>query len=258
MAGDILPRFRISTKIGFFPRPGGAEHSLDPSRLRLALEQTAKDLRRAPDTVLLHNPERTLSRLSEARARDCLAQACAVLSEGVRRGLCESWGFSSWNPRPLPDLIDSGVPTPSVLMIRAGLLVGIDSLDAADTLADRWNLPTLRRWGMSPFGGSTRDPIWKAVNPRVFLQESGRNYSSVQAAFRASYYLPYVGAVVVGSDDTTHLRELITSLDGVVNEAAVEHYRKMLRERVRQRDSRSSARSLLVSRRAGSSKGSSS
>jgi aryl-alcohol dehydrogenase-like predicted oxidoreductase len=61
LGSGLLDRCSLSTKIGFFPRHDGtAEHSLDAARLRQALEQTNRDLRRAPDLVFLHNPERSL------------------------------------------------------------------------------------------------------------------------------------------------------------------------------------------------------
>ncbi|HWR49332.1 MAG TPA: hypothetical protein VN327_17240, partial [Pseudonocardiaceae bacterium] len=62
-AGDLLPEFMISTKVGFFPGSARAEHSLDPRRLRQAVEESVEDLCRPPDVVLLHNPERTLAAL---------------------------------------------------------------------------------------------------------------------------------------------------------------------------------------------------
>jgi aryl-alcohol dehydrogenase-like predicted oxidoreductase len=76
IAGDLLGRFEISTKVGYFPDG----HDLDPARLRQAVEQAAADLGRIPDTVLLHNPEhspeqvpRAAEILAAARTKDCAA-----------------------------------------------------------------------------------------------------------------------------------------------------------------------------------------
>jgi aryl-alcohol dehydrogenase-like predicted oxidoreductase len=76
-AGDLLPKFTISTKVGYFRRPGRAEHSLDPLRLRAAMEQAARDLGREPDLVFLHNPEHSLHE-TVPHSRDALTRACTA------------------------------------------------------------------------------------------------------------------------------------------------------------------------------------
>ncbi|WP_079181091.1 aldo/keto reductase [Streptomyces sp. CB00316] len=125
-ATDLLPKFALSTKVGFFPGAGGAEHSLDPSRLRLAIEKAAQELGREPDTVLLHNPERSLTGLSPADGHALLGSACTALVDAAREGLCRTWGVSSWDTRPLGMVGVDDLPSPDVLMVRAGFLVGID------------------------------------------------------------------------------------------------------------------------------------
>lgn len=230
MAGDLLPKFKVSTKVGYFPASGGSEHSLDPDRLRAAVEQAARDLGREPDLVLLHNPEQSLAQLPEASRSDVLTRACAVLEDATARGVCGSWGISSWDPRPLAALGD--LPQPDVLMVRAGLLVGVDILEAADILAERWRRSAV--WGMSPFGGSTAEPVWERFDPRIFMRDTQRG-TLAQAAFRAAYRLPAVDAVAVGTDDLDHLRELVCSLDDEVHDETVSQYRRLLRDR-RQED----------------------
>jgi aryl-alcohol dehydrogenase-like predicted oxidoreductase len=227
VAGDLLPKFKVSTKIGYFPAAGGSEHSLEPDRLRTAVEQAARDLRREPDLVFLHNPEQTLAQFPEASANDALAGACSVLENATAQGICGSWGISSWDPRPLTAL--EGLPQPDVLMVRAGLLVGVDILEATDLLAERWRRSTV--WGMSPFGGSTAESVWKRFDPRIFMRNP-QCASPVQAAFRAAYSLPAVNAVAVGTDDLDHLRELVCSLDDVeVDDEILRQYRGLLRDR---------------------------
>ncbi|MFK8909432.1 hypothetical protein [Streptomyces sp. YS-3] len=81
-AGDLLPNFSLSTKVGFFP--GG--HSLDPARLRTAVEQAVKDLGREPDLVFLHNPEHSASDTGR------LGPACAALADTAR--------VNGWIPSP--------------------------------------------------------------------------------------------------------------------------------------------------------------
>ncbi|MFF8971530.1 aldo/keto reductase [Streptomyces sp. NPDC014995] len=230
-AGDLMPKFTISTKVGYFRRPGRAEHSLDPLRLRAAIEQTVRDLGREPDLVFLHNPEHSLHETAR-HSRDALARACTALEDATARGLCGAWGIASWDPTRLSGLIQTSVPRPSVLMVRAGLLVGARTLDAADALSAAWRLDDGMVWGMSPFGGSTNTPVWDRVDPRVFLRD-GANSSRVQAAFRAAYLLPQVGTVAVGTNEPTHLSELISALACEVDERAIDEYRSLLRDHVR-------------------------
>ncbi|MFG2489882.1 aldo/keto reductase [Streptomyces caniferus] len=230
-AGDLLPKFTVSTKVGYFPGPDGAEHSLDPVRLHAAVEQAAGDLGREPDLVFLHNPEHSL-REAAPHNQDALVQACAALDAAVAKGLCAAWGVASWDPLPLLSLIDTTVPRPAVLMVRAGLLVGARTLDAADALTEAWGLESGKVWGMSPFGGSTSTPVWDRVDPRVFLRDGSR-LSRVQAAFRTAYHLPRVGSVAVGTDGPAHLGELVGALAAGVDERTVQEYRRLLRDRSR-------------------------
>ncbi|WP_093662330.1 aldo/keto reductase [Streptomyces wuyuanensis] len=230
IGSDLLPHFTVSTKVGYFPGPNRAEHSLEPTRLRSALEQTNRDLGRPPDLVFLHNPEHSL-RVPDHRPGDMLAQACATLAEAAANGMCKAWGIASWDPSRLPGLIDKSMPTPSVLMVRAGLLVGISTLEAAGAAADAWGLNSQARWGMSPFGGNARNPVWGRTDPRLFLKPADSEPSTAQAAFRTAYSLPRVSTIAVGSDDPAHLSELLDALDLPLNAHAVDAYRKLLRDR---------------------------
>ncbi|MFJ8860529.1 aldo/keto reductase [Streptomyces sp. NPDC102451] len=215
VAGDLLQKFSVSTKVGYFP----GEHSLAPAWLRTGVERASKDLGREPDTVLLHNPEH-----SHPDA-ETLAQACAILADAAQRGLCGQWGVSSWDPRPLVDL---DVPRPDVLMVRSGLLVGAGVLEAAEALVTRWRPSQV--WGMSPFGGSTTEAVWDKFDPRIFLRRSSPA-TRAQAAFRSAYGLPRVDAVAVGTDNVDHLRELIGALAYEVDDQVVREYRQLLQAR---------------------------
>ncbi|MEV0281748.1 aldo/keto reductase [Streptomyces sp. NPDC050610] len=227
---DLLPEFGISTKVGFFPGgSGGAEHSLAPERLRAAVEQSARELGREPDTVLLHNPERALHHRPPEHGHELLAAACAALARARADGLCRSWGIATWNPAPLLAAYGRDLPVLPVLMVRAGLLVGIATLDAADALTKRWR-PTAR-WGMSPFGGDAGAPVWQRVAAHAFLQDPSASMSPAAAAFRAAYRLPEVSAIAVGTTNPEHLRDLHAALRIPVEDAAVAHYRSLLRER---------------------------
>jgi pyridoxine 4-dehydrogenase len=169
--------------------------------------------------VFLHNPEHSASDTGR------LGPACAALADTARAGLCRSWGVSTWDPRPL---VDCDVPCPDVLMVRAGLLVGVDALEAAETLATRWRPSQL--WGMSPFGGSTAQEVWERFDPGVFLRGSA-SVTKAQAAFRSAYGLPRVDAVAVGTDNVDHLRELTQALTYEVDENVGKEYRQLLKAR---------------------------
>lgn len=229
-ARDLLPEFDLATKVGFFPGTGRAFHSLDPSRLTRAIEQSVTDLGRAPDAVLLHNPERSLACLPLGQAREQLADACRALADAAAEGMCRSWGIATWDPRPLVGLVRDDVPAPDVLMVRAGLLVGRSALEAGQALAARFALPYARVRGMSPFGGSADSPVWNTIDPRIFLVD-GKAASRLQAAFRVAYHLPEVGALAVGTDDPAHLRSLVDVLPAEIDEAKVARYIRLLRER---------------------------
>ncbi|MFD9107042.1 aldo/keto reductase [Streptomyces bottropensis] len=227
----LLHHFKLSTKVGFFPGLGAVEHSLDPVRLRRALEQTNRELGRPPDLVFLHNPERSLSKAAPENAVDALAKACSAMDAAEADGLCGAWGVSTWDPSGLINAVHDTVPKPAVLMIRCGLLVGVHTLDAAESLAERWDDGSTAMWGMSPFGGNASDPVWSKFDARVFLSEPSARLSQVQAAFRAAYHLPQVSAVAVGTDDPLHLRELVDATPYEVDDQAVLHYRSLLLDR---------------------------
>ncbi|WP_250402334.1 aldo/keto reductase [Streptomyces cellostaticus] len=229
VAGDLLPKFHLSTKVGYFPGISGAEHSLAPERLHNSVEEAARALGREPDLVFLHNPEHSLTP-GTAQSSEALAEACAALASATSRGLCAAWGIATWDPTALPPLVDASAPNPSTLMVRAGLLVGVGTLDAAEALMEAWGLGTGAMWGMSPFGGSIKAPVWARVDSRVFLRDGG-GYSRAQAAFRVAYQLPSVGAVAVGTDEPAHLGELVGALAAVPDEQAVAEYRTLLRDR---------------------------
>ncbi|MEU6299641.1 aldo/keto reductase [Streptomyces erythrochromogenes] len=225
-AADLLPRFTVSTKVGFFPSAGSAEHSLDPVRLRLAIERAARELGREPDTVLLHNPERSLTGLSPADGHALLGSACTALVDAAREGLCRTWGVSSWDIRPLGMVRVDDLPSPDVLMVRAGFLVGIDLLDTAAVLRSVWQAG--ETWGMSPFGGGN-GKVWGNFDPRPFLRAPHDGLSRVQAAFRSAFHLPSAAAVAVGTDNPGHLAELVQALGAEVDTTAVSQYLSALR-----------------------------
>ncbi|MGH3813537.1 MAG: aldo/keto reductase [Pseudonocardiaceae bacterium] len=230
-AGDLLGQFTISTKVGFFPSSRGPEHCLDPARLRQAVHQSVQDMGAKPEVVLLHNPEQTLGELAPEQDHDSWAAACTALDDMATAGWCRSWGVACWDPRPVLTVLDRGLPTPALVMVRVGLLVRAEILDASDKLATWWGLDAHARWGMSPYGGQATHPVWNEVDARQFLQES-QDCSPIPAAFRVAYELPRVGRVAVSTSSSKHLAELVaaTVLDTDGNRIA--RYRALLRAKV--------------------------
>ena len=229
VVGDLLPQFRISTKVGFFSGAAGTLHSLDPSRLRSAIWQSVDDLGVRPKTIFLHSPERTLAGMDLTRGSDVLAAACFVLAEAAAFGLCDSWGIASWEPEPVLAALGerSACPTPDILMTRAGLSLDAATLAAVDQLATRLDVDLLNRWGMSPFAGDTRDAAWHTTNLAPFL-DYGQPHTSLQAAFRLAYDLPRVTHLAIGSNNPAHLRELVAATHLRVAADTVDRYRQLI------------------------------
>lgn len=116
-------------------------------------------------------------------------------------------------------------------MVRAGLLAGIDVLEASEGLAARWDLAPDQVWGMSPFGGDTTDPVWGRLDPRVFIADADDALFALQAVFRTAFSLPEVGRIAVGTDNPSHLRELTDALRYEPDVGRLRMYRQLLRQR---------------------------
>ncbi len=214
IAGDLLPRFTLSTKVGYFPEG----HDLSPQRLRTAVEQIVADLGRVPDAVLLHNPE---------CSPDAFAPACETLEALRDEGLCSAWGVSTWDPRPLLG-IPWEIPPTDVVMVRAGLSVPGEVLDASEAFARRCDARQL--WGMAPFGGDAADPLWTTVDASLFLADR-RAAGPLRAAFAAAFAMPAVARLAVGTSRSDHLAELVRVATLDVNAEMVQEYRSLLRAR---------------------------
>jgi pyridoxine 4-dehydrogenase len=227
-AGDLLSEFTISTKVGFFPASRGPEHCLDPVRLRQAVHQSRQDLGVQPHVVLLHNPERTLAELAPEQGRERWAAACTALHDMTAAGWCRAWGVACWDPRPVLAVLDRTLPVPACVMVRVGLLVSAEILDASERLATWLGLDAHARWGMSPYGGQATHAVWDEVDARQFLRRS-QDCSRIPAAFRVAYELPQVSRVAVSTRSVEHLAEMVaaTALDADDNRIA--RYRSLLR-----------------------------
>ncbi|WP_306316266.1 MULTISPECIES: hypothetical protein [unclassified Streptomyces] len=82
---------------------------------------------------------------------------------------------------------------------------------------------------MSPFGGSTAEPVCSRFDPRLFLRTS-HACNPPQAAFLAACHLLNVNAIAVSTNSTVPLRELTDSLEYEVDASAMARYRRLLAE----------------------------
>jgi hypothetical protein len=112
-------------------------------------------------------------------------------------------------------------------MVRAGLSLSSQQLDAAEALSEVLGVPATGRWGMSPFAGSTGEPAWTNTNYSPFL-EPRQVFAPVQAAFRLAYELPPVHRVIVGSNDRDHLNDLTSAVSLRIASGAIAQYRKLV------------------------------
>lgn len=228
-AGELIHEFTISTKVGFFRGGNGGRHSLRQWGLREAIEKSVCELSVPPAVVFLHNPEESLRPLHRGQAFDYLADACAELERATQLGLCDAWGIASWEPGPVLDVLQSGngYPVPSTLMLRAGLTLNAEQLNAAERLAWEFGVKPDRRWGMSPFAGSTSNRAWTSTDFAAFL-EPDQDHTSVQAAFRLAFELPQCTRLAVGTSNEQHLDELCAAMRLEVNAEAVDEYRELI------------------------------
>ncbi|TDB91000.1 aldo/keto reductase [Actinomadura sp. KC216] len=225
VAGDLLGEFEISTKVGFFPEG----HSLDPVRLRRAVQQSAADLGRTPDLVFLHNPERSLDGLPPSAGADILASATTALAETKTQGITRAWGISTWRPGILTPYAKSRrLPIPDVLMTRCGLTVSDQALRAAEDLTELLRITHASRWGMAPFGGDTEAVPWPAAHT---FAPGEQEPSPVLAAFAAAYHLPEVSTIAVGADQPAHLVELVAAVSLDIDQNRIAAYRALLADR---------------------------
>lgn len=228
-AGDLIHEFAISTKVGYFQVGTGNYHSLRRGMLREAIEKTVHNLGVPPTAVFLHNPEQSLKALHPAQAYEYFADACQELERAVDAGLCGSWGVASWQPAPLAKVLRAGsdCPKPQALMVRAGLSLTDEQLDAGESLGWELNLDADQRWGMSPFNGSTSDPAWSTTDLSSFF-EPDQEHTSVQAAFRLAFELPHCTRLAVGTGNHQHLSELAAATRLEVSATAVDNYRELI------------------------------
>jgi pyridoxine 4-dehydrogenase len=178
--------------------------------------------------VLLHNPERTLAELAPEQGQDRWAAACTTLNDLTAAGWCRSWGVACWDPRPVLTVLDRALPAPALVMVRAGLLVRAEILDASERLATWFGLGRHARWGMSPYGGQTTHPVWDEVDARQFLK-TGQDCSPIPAAFRVAYELPQVSRVAVSTSSEAHLAELVAAAALETDDNRIDRYRSLLR-----------------------------
>lgn len=150
------------------------------------------------------------------------------LDDMTAAGWCRSWGLACWDPRPVLPVRDRVLPAPASVMVRAGLLVRAQILDASERLATWLGLGRHALWGMSPYGGQATHHVWDEVNARRFLQGS-YDCSPIAAAFRVAYELPQVSRVAVSTSSGEHLAELVAATALDADDNLIARYRSLLR-----------------------------
>ncbi|AHH98685.1 hypothetical protein KALB_5323 [Kutzneria albida DSM 43870] len=227
--GDLLDQVEVSTKVGFFPTGHRPCHSLDPVRLREAIEQSVDELGVRPAVVFLHSPERTLDTLAAAPAREALETACATMAAAVDNGLCRAWGIASWNPRPVLAALAHGYagPRPDAAMVRTGLTLDAAMLTATEDLLRHLNIDAPRCWGMSPFAGTTEHPVWSQAPLDAFLLP-GQQHTAPQAGYRIAFELPRCARITVGTTSTRHLDQLLDATHLRLRADAITGYRHLI------------------------------
>ncbi|WP_370652805.1 aldo/keto reductase [Frankia sp. Cj5] len=234
---DLLPEFHLSTKVGFFPSSTEhSEHSLEPVRIRRAAEMSADALGCIPDVIFLHNPERGVKAAGDSRGRDLFLEAAQTLDEAAKSGVCAAWGISTWDARPLVDVLGGhlpdSTPRPAHLMHRSGVLASPAVWEAADTFAGLLRVDVRNRWGMSPFGGDTRLPFWGDLNLASLLStRPPSDIAAPQVAFRLAYELPPVARVAVSVNGLNHFTQLVEATRLEVVPEKIERYKDLLRRR---------------------------
>ena len=164
------------------------------------------------------------------RSAPIFTRACEELIRLRDVGLCGSWGISTWDPGAL--LGRSAPAPPDVMMVRCGLKVPARVLAVSEQFLMELRPREVR--GMSPFGGSTTDPIWNTVNPARFLTTDSRvkEPSRLQSAFAVAFAVPSVTAVAVGTQDLSHLGQLCDAVDLQTDPDILARYRALLAERL--------------------------
>lgn len=144
-------------------------------------------------------------------------------------GLCAAWGISTWDPEALLGL--SPHVRPDVVMVRCGLATPARVLSAAEQFLMGLQPREVR--GMSPFGGSARDPIWSKIDPARFLEAASRaaQPSRVQSALAVAFAVPRVTAIAVGTGEASHLDQLCDAVDLRADTDTVARYRALLARR---------------------------
>jgi aryl-alcohol dehydrogenase-like predicted oxidoreductase len=218
--------FKITSKVGFFKSPEGSSvHSLAPSQLFWAVEDTVARLGAPLDVILLHNPEEA-ARTSLGNLASALASAGHTLQLAVHEGLARRWGLSIWQPAALLEQLGELNLKPDVLMTRAGLSVGPSDMAAIELCRDALAWPGIEHRGMAPLGGARRAPhLLRAADLTSFVRDEATN---AQAAVRASFELPRVDLITIGTSDAVHLQQAVAACAMDIDETRLTAYRDIL------------------------------
>lgn len=225
---QALSAFNVTSKVGFFQSRSAkspAEHTLAPARLFSAIEDTVARLGAPLDVILLHNPEQA-ARRSLRDLPDSLAAAARTLQRAVRNGLACRWGLSIWQPGPLLEHLTDLNLQPDVLMTRVGFSVSPSEIAAIERCRGALAWPGIEYRGMAPLGGARAPSLLGATNLTSFVRGGATN---AQAAIRASFELPPVSLVALGTSLPAHLRQAAEACAMEIDAERVSVYRDLVR-----------------------------
>lgn len=215
-------RFAITSKVGFLPSSDGSgTHTLDPSMLYSATEDSARRLGAPLDTILLHNPEEGAAATSPSPLAESLEAATEALARAVHHGLAHRWGISVWRPHVAEEALRLTDIRPDVFMTRAGLSVSAPIMAAARRCRDAVAWPGIEFRGMAPLGGSRATRLLHATDLTPFVDGPATN---AQAALRVSFELPEVSMIALGTNDPAHLHDAMVACDMEVDAEQISMY----------------------------------
>jgi pyridoxine 4-dehydrogenase len=218
-------RFKITSKVGFFPAADGSSfHSFDPGLLAAAIEDTVQRLQAPLDGVLLHNPEEA-ALSAEGTFCKRLISACRTLADAVTSGLAAKWGISTWTPRSWAWSAHDLNLQPDILMTRVGFSVNAFDAAAIGTCRSALACPGIEYRGMAPFGGSPASNLLAATDLSNFVTDKATN---AQAALRASFELPEVEFIALGTSNPSHIAEAAAACTLKLDQERVVIYRELL------------------------------
>ncbi|QKW19399.1 aldo/keto reductase [Kitasatospora sp. NA04385] len=227
------PQVRVSTKVGFIPRPlrgtavkdqvldeveAASGHSLAPEYIAWQIECSRRAMGRTPDVVFLHNPEH---HCEPDQVRKRLYASFAALEEACARQAIGGYGVATWNGFSdgvfgVPLLLDlatkAGGPNHHLKAIQLPLsLVKLraiaEAFDGSGVLAEA------RAAGLDVFASA---PLHGGEVPKLVTSQLAElirpGSSPAQAGLAVVASAPGVRRVLLSTDRTGHWIEAMSTV----------------------------------------------